>query len=338
MNSVVEPFACVPVLRPECAATVVIPAHDEAEHIEATLSALVEQRDLDGALFPPARFDVLVYANNCADATASIVRAFAANAPAHAIYVAEEWLAPHIAHIGTARRTAMHAAAGRYTCAGREGVLAGTDADTIPTPTWLAHTLRETAEADAVTGRILVDRSQWAALPEHTRRWMAADDTYLFAVARLESQLRPEIFGPWPRHWQRFGASFAVRVNAYLRAGGVPPVRVLEDVALYDALMRSGARIRQSLHVRVWTSARCVPRAPGGFGTRVATWNIRSADGSPLLVEHPETTLHRIVHGESRPCGDLVPIEEATAGLAQMIARGAIAERATRMSVASIAG
>jgi hypothetical protein len=50
-------------------------------------------------------------------------------------------------------------------------------------------------------------------------------------------------------------------------------VRALEDIALYDALERNGARIRHSLRVRVTTSARFGSRAPGGFGSRICEWS-----------------------------------------------------------------
>jgi hypothetical protein len=332
-----EPFADVPLDR-RCAVSVVIPAHDEAGHIARTLAALVGQRACDSSPLAPASYEVLVYANNCSDATADVVRAFAARHPGHAIHVAEAWLPANVAHIGTARHTAMRAAAARYRAAGRDGVLAATDADTIPAPGWLAWTLREMRTADVVLGRILVDRAEWAALPAHTRRMLRDEEMHLFVVAQLESLLDPERYGPWPRHWQRSGPSFAVSVAAHDRAGGVPLVRVLEDVAFYDALVRSGARIRHSLRVRVSTSARLDSRAPGGFGSRVAAWNQSGAGGALLLVEDPAVTLARLVQpGEPLAC-DRVPVAEAIATLRQLIAAGPVALRATRSNVASIAG
>jgi cellulose synthase/poly-beta-1,6-N-acetylglucosamine synthase-like glycosyltransferase len=335
-----DPFAGVP-LDASCALSVVIPAQNEADHVVATLAALVDQRDATGAPLAPASFDVLVFANNCSDATADVVRAFAAAHPAHAIHVAEASFPPTVAHIGTARRTAMSAAAARFERAGREGILAATDADTVVAPRWIDATLDEMRHADAVLGRILVDRGHEASLPEHTRRMLREENTYQFHVAHLESAIDPAFYGAWPRHWQRSGPSFAVRVSAYERAGGVPPVRVLEDIALYRALVRCGTRMRHSLRVRVTTSARVVPRADGGFGTRVAEWNATGASGAPLLVERPDLTLARVLRRDDRVATDprdLVPVAEATAALRQMIGSGAIAARATRKSVASMAG
>jgi cellulose synthase/poly-beta-1,6-N-acetylglucosamine synthase-like glycosyltransferase len=340
VSAPLDPFASLPPPDPACRATVVIPAHDEAERIARTLGALAAQTQVDGTPLERGLFDVLVYANNCSDGTAAVVRAFAAAHPSAPIHLAEGWLPPNVAHIGTARRLAMNAAARRLAGV-RDAVLAATDADTIPAPAWLAWTLREIAGVDAVTGRILVDPRELRALPERTQRMLYQENAYLFAVARLSTLLDPRPYDPWPRHWQRSGPSFAVRVEAYRSVGGVPAVRVFEDVALYDALEASGAAVRHSLRVRVSTSARTVSRAPGGFGTRVAEWDGSGDSAAGLLVEHPEVTARRLREGrsyESSPHEPCVPATEATAALRQLIARGGKADRATFSSVMSMAG
>jgi cellulose synthase/poly-beta-1,6-N-acetylglucosamine synthase-like glycosyltransferase len=339
MIAAVDPFAAIPPPRAACRATVVIPAHDEAGHIARTLKGLAGQRRRDGTPYPPEAFDVLVYANNCTDGTADIARAIATCFPQHAIHVAEEWLPPNVAHVGTARRTAMNFAATRFAEAGIvDGVLAATDADTIPTPAWLDWTMHEMQRADAVMGRILVDPREYAALPTSTRRRLEEENAYHFAVAQLTSLVAAPPHDPWPRHWQRSGPSFAVRADIYEAAGGVPPVRVLEDIALYDALVAIGARIRHSLHVRVHTSARVHSRAAGGFGTRIAEWSrLGDPAAAPLLVEHPLTTIARICGERADARLPLVPTAEATAVLRDYIACGSVA-RATRSSVASMAG
>jgi len=336
-----EPFAHIPPPHPACRITVVIPAHDEAGHIERTLTALAHQRRRDGSVFPPERFDVLVYANNCVDATAEIARETARRFPAYAIHVAEDWLPLNVAHVGTARRNAMNVAAERFARAGiGDAILAATDADTVASPTWLDWTLHEIRPVDAVMGRILIDPAEIDALPPGTRYRLEEENAYNYAVVQLRSLLAPRAYDPWPHHWQRSGPSFAVRANVYEAAGGVPPLRALEDIALYDALVAIGARIRHSLHVRVHTSARVRYRAAGGFGARIAEWN-RLGDpvAAPLLVEDPRLTIARL-HGDigtdERRLSP-VPAAEATAVLRDYIACGSVA-RATRKSVASMAG
>jgi len=341
MMPVADPFAAIPPPHPACRATVVIPAHDEAGQIARTLTALSHQRRRDGSPLPPETFDVLVYANNCVDATAEVARETAQRFPACAIHVAEDWLPLNIAHVGTARRNAMNFAAARLARAGiDDAILAATDADTAAAPAWLDWTLHEMQHVDAVMGRILVDPADLAALSLGTRYRLEVENAYHFARVQLRSLLEPRPYDPWPHHWQRSGPSFAVRANVYAAAGGVPPVRVLEDIALYDALVERGARIRHSLRVRVFTSARVRSRAAGGFGTRISEWN-RLGDpvAAPLLVEHPRLTIARlhgnISHAERRLAN--VPAVEATAVLRDYIACGSVA-RATRSNVASIAG
>lgn len=336
MISAFDPFGAVPAPRPTCRATVIIPARDEAALIGRALDALAGQRDVDGSLLDPGCFDVLVYANNCSDDTAAVVRAAALRQPACAIHLAEEHLPPNVAHIGTARRAAMNAASARFAAAGiTEALLAATDADSVPSPTWLAWTLLEMQNADVVTGRIVVDPKDWDGLPASTRDMLLEEDAYHFAIAQLKTQLDPKPHDPWPCHWQRSGPSLAVHLAAYDAVGGVPPVRSREDIALYDLLERSGARIRHSLRVRVTTSARLHSRAVGGFGARIKAWH------GPFLVEDPEITLARL-RGESvGPPNEqfaCVPAAEATATLRQLIARGVSDAAATRSNVASIAG
>jgi cellulose synthase/poly-beta-1,6-N-acetylglucosamine synthase-like glycosyltransferase len=342
LKSPLDPFVAIPAPHANCRLTVVIPARDEAAYVGRTIDALCNQRDLDGSLFAPERFDVLVYANNCVDDTVAIVRAVADAYPRHTVHVAEESLPPNVAHIGTARRAAMNAASARFAAAGiTDAVLVATDADSISSPVWLAWTLREMQHADVVTGRITVDRDEWRALSTPTRAMLRAEDTYQFAVARLGALLDPKPHDPWPRHWQRSGPSLAVRLAAYDAVGGVPPVRTLEDIALYDALERHGARIRHSLRVRVTTSARLQSRAPGGFGTRIRTWDETADEQRRLLVEDPDITIARLRGEDTGSPSErtaYVPAAEATAVLRQVIARGVSADRATRSKVESIAG
>jgi hypothetical protein len=337
-----DPFADLPAPHANCRATVVIPARDEATLIGRALDALGAQRDANGSLLAADSFDVLVYANNCTDDTAAAVRAAARRYPGHAIYVAEESLPPNVAHIGTARRAAMNAASARFAAAGIcDAVLAATDADSVPSPTWLAWTLREMEQAEVVTGRIVVDPNEWRQLPASTREMLSEEDAYHFAIARLKTQFDPKPHDPWPHHWQRSGPSLAIHLSAYDAVGGVPPVRSLEDIALYDALERGGARIRHSLRVRVRTSARLHSRAAGGFGTRIKAWQQPGDIRRPLLVEDPEITLARLRGEDVGPPSEhaaCVTAAEAIAALRQVIARGVIDERATRSNVASIAG
>ncbi|MBD5607194.1 MAG: hypothetical protein IAI48_19235, partial [Candidatus Eremiobacteraeota bacterium] len=66
---------------------------------------------------------------------------------------------------------------------------------------------------------------------------------------------------------------------------------MLEDFALYDALMRAGVRFRHSLRVRVITSGRRTGRVQGGFASHLQAIDEHVAGRATHLVEHPNITL-----------------------------------------------
>jgi hypothetical protein len=275
---------------------VIVPARDEAGQLASAIAALARQRDVNRRPLDPARYEVLVLANNCRDDTAAIARMAGRSYPWLRLVVAECNLPDGLAHVGTARRVLMDAAAERLTRAGaRPGVIASTDADTIVAPTWLAATLREIAAgADAVGGRIVVEPEALAARDPGARVCHLRDVGYRWLASELRARLDPDPADPWPRHFQHFGPSLAVTVAAYRRAGGLPVQPALEDVALYRALRRIDARIRHSLSVRVTTSARQLGRTVFGFAVQLERWSALHAAGQPLLVESPQALEARI--------------------------------------------
>ncbi|MGI9174390.1 MAG: glycosyltransferase, partial [Rhodothermales bacterium] len=194
------------------------------------------------------------------------------------LHVAEVHLPPEHAHVGTARRLAMDAAYQRISALGRpHGIIASTDADSQVAPDWIASLLKAFREGtDAVGGRVLTDPMQRAALPPDVRRLYLLDVAYRLLCAECEAYLDPCPHDPWPRHHQFQGASMAVTAAAYKRAGRLPVLPVEEDVALEQALAWTGARIRHSPDVRVFTSARCQGRALGGMATQLETWSLAS--------------------------------------------------------------
>lgn len=265
-------------------ASVIIPAKDEAEALPAALAALAAQVDTQGHALPSGSYEVLVLANNCQDATAEVVRAFAAAHPEVVVHVVEISLPPAEAHVGRARRLLMDAACQRLELVGRPGAfIASTDADTQVAPTWLASTAAELAAgADAVGGRILMADAD-PTCP--VRRCQLRDATYHLLRARLEDHLDPVDHDPWPRHHQHFGASFALTATAYRQVGGLPVVPHLEDEALYQLLLRHDLRVRHSPAVRVFTSGRQQGRVAVGLSWQLREW--AGLDRQEPVVAHP---------------------------------------------------
>ena len=223
---------------------VVIPAHDEAERIGATLEAV-----LRAAVHPALhgeQVDVVVVLDSCSDATSTVV--------------AQHGVAQRVLE---ARNVGMARALGAQMCieAGARW-LAFTDADTIVSPDWLVKQLAE--EADVVCGVVSVN--DWSAHGLRGHRLRAH-----FARHYVDAD----------GHRHVHGANLGVATEAYLRAGGFQPLACSEDVALVASLEAAGARIAWSAAPRVVTSARTHARARGGFGDTLLAMAASLAAPSP---------------------------------------------------------
>lgn len=214
---------------------IIVPAHNEEALIGACVASLAVAARCPRLLGEPVF--IVVVLDCCMDQTGAIARAAGANT-----------VALEARNVGQARargaRLAVDAGA-RW--------LAFTDADTVVAPDWLSTQLHQ--RSDAVCGTIEV--RDWDVYGGAVRRWH--DATYVDANG----------------HRHVHGANLGVAAAAYQRAGGFAPLRRCEDVALVDALRRTGASIAWSAAPRVITSARRAFRAPGGFGQTLARTHAR---------------------------------------------------------------
>lgn len=268
---------------------IAIPARDEAQRIEHCLHSLADQRTRPGDHLPGPSFSVLVVANNCRDDTVARVRRMAATVPyrllchdAAAVY----------SHAGAARRGAMDLAANFIEeLGGHDGVIMTTDADSRAQPTWIHENLQALADgADAVAGSIDFDPREAASFPVFLgNRELEAH--YARLCDEIVARLDPRPHDPWPNHRWGWGASLAVRLSAYRRAGGMPAVPLAEDRAFLAALEACDARVRHSLVARVWTSSRTSGRAPGGL-----------ADLLRSFAEQPDTLCDALLEPVTLTC------------------------------------
>jgi hypothetical protein len=266
---------------------VVVPVRNEQVDLPATLLALWSQQGFDGMPIDRNRYEVLLLANNCDDDSVLIAKSFALSHPEMALHVAEINLPAELAHIGHVRKLLMDEACARLgRVASIDGVVASTDGDTIVDRHWLAAI--EAAfkrDIDAVGGRIVLDAR--SPIDAKTLRRQRCDAAHRLAKSQLEHALDPDMADPWPRHHQHFGASLAVKRSAYLRVGGLPNVRYLEDEALVAALRRADLKVRHCPAVRVTTSARHDGRVEVGLSWQLRQWNDHSKHGQTMLVEDP---------------------------------------------------
>jgi len=272
--------------------TVTIPARNEAQLLGKALEALAAQQPLAPDAPVRGTYDAIVFVNNSRDATAEVARAFAAAHPELPLTVACADLPGAVAHVGTARKTVMDAAAARFAAAGRPGgLVATTDADTLVAADWIAQTYRAAAGVDAVATRVVLSDDETATLLAPARLLYSRERSYRRAVAEIEDLIDPQPHDRAPRHASFVGAGFAVTAAAYVAAGGVPALPALEDLAFSQALLRIDARIRHSTLVRATTSARRIARAKGGFGSFLADLDARGGAGETFFVDHPRKTL-----------------------------------------------
>lgn len=285
-NREFQPLVVTPP-SPQCQVCVIVPVKDEAENIQHTLLALSDQTDLNGYLLDPARYEIILLANNCSDNSAAIARSFARQHSQLALHIVERTIPPAEACIGRVRQMLMDEACHRLMALGHpRGVIASTDGDTQVASDWIAATRAEIAGgADAVGGRIITQRNERAKLPPYARACYLREVGYRFGLAQLETYLDPDWSDPWPRHYQYYGASMAITPQIYLKIGGLPERRTSEDVALYHALKRNDARICHSPRVRVTTSARQVGRTEGGLANQLTCWKTMGQEQQPFLVE-----------------------------------------------------
>lgn len=264
--------------KPGLRCVVVLPVRNEAERLARCLAALASQQPLpsQNRLAGPD-FEVLLLANNCEDDSVKIAQRHAERERRFRLHIVDVVLPSGSAHIGFVRRELMNEAWRRLAIATHaHPVIVSTDADTRVGPHWLATNLAEIdAGADVVGGRILIeDETPPSADALRCRR---LDAVHSLLRCKISDLLDPDEANPWPNHHQHFGASLAVRAEAYARVGGVPPVRYLEDDALVQALQKADFRVRRSPRVRVITSGRLDGRADVGLSWQLRQWTVDEA-------------------------------------------------------------
>jgi hypothetical protein len=238
-----------------------VPARNEAEHIGSLIEALARQT--------VQTFAVAICINNSCDATyARIIDATVHSIAPFDLQIIQREFEPALAHAGSARRAAMDLGADRV---GSGGLLISTDADCRPPADWVEANLTHSAPDRIIGGRIELDGLEAAEAPAIfalRRRF----DAYWQAVRAIEDAIDPVLWDRPPRHGDHTGASLALSVDLYRRAGGVPLLPTGEDRALVEAAIGAGGKL---LHPNaVWTraSSRTAGRADGGMAADMRRW------------------------------------------------------------------
>lgn len=283
-------------IEPECFLTIVVPVRNEAQYLAETLNSLTNQVDSNNRPVDLKDFEVIFLVNNTNDDSAQIIKDWRRKFPLPVIHFNEINLPPELSNIGYVRRWLMNEAYLRLR--GNKfnrGIIATTDGDTVVAPNWIAATVSEIRKgADAVGGRICINPAELRFMNDRARIFHLRDTGYRLMAAEIEALIDHMTFDGVPRHHQHFNGSFAVTTEAFEKAGGVPEVRFLEDVAFYKSLLRNDLRFRHSPAVRVQTSARLDGRTELGLSTQINEWTVMGQNGDSYFVESTAAILRRI--------------------------------------------
>ena len=242
-------------------AVVAIPVKNEEARIVQCLAAFAEQVGVD-----ISQLVVVALLNNCDDGTLARIREIGPQLPFH-LQTHSVRLPKGFATAGWARKLGMDAAA---RLAHPDGVILTTDADTLVDEDWVEQNLKEIESGlDAVAGYVMADPMELMELPAAILDRGRLEWEYQQLAAELQARADPEAHDPWPKHNQNCGASAAIRASVYERIGGLPPLTVGEDRALFEEVRLIDGKIRHSLDVHVVTSARTDGRALGGLSDQI---------------------------------------------------------------------
>jgi glycosyltransferase involved in cell wall biosynthesis len=268
---------------------VVVPARDEEALVSRCIDALAGQREV-----ARGEFEILLVLDACCDDTGGRARAAAARHPGTVLHL----LDGGGRGAGAARRAGMETACRRFEALGRpDGLIASTDADSVPDPDWIARQLDALAAgAAAVGGLIVLDGD--GGLPAEARAARERRGARRSALLRRDdADAAHGFFG---------GASLALTAEAYRLAGGLEDRAALEDQALEAALTRRGVAIARPAAVRVRTSARTTGRAARGLAAdlRIDAWRARRR------YRAADFTLERLLRAKRETVSVVLPARE----------------------------
>ncbi|MER6630369.1 glycosyltransferase family A protein [Streptomyces sp. NPDC000987] len=234
---------------------VVVPAHQEATRIGATLHALAAQHDRD--------FTLVVVDNASSDGTAAVVHDFArwAPFPVHVLSEPEKGT-------GCAVDTGF-----RYAIGNGATMLARTDADCLPRPGWTAAARRALGRgAGLVCGRIDARRDEHGPLGRAAFRTLVRIAAF-FGRIRPAHRRRHGYLTPYRMH---AGNNMAVTAGLYEAVGGMPRRPSPTDRLFLNRVRRHTTAVVHARDMVVENSTRRL-RAYGLLGT--ARWYLDRGPG-----------------------------------------------------------
>lgn len=240
---------------------VVMPAHNEDQHIGKALVALKASADALHHERQDIQARIVVVLDHCTDRSAEIAAAHTSGDNRFSV------VNVNLRSTGASRGFGFRAALEGLPADATERIwLATTDSDSAVPRHWLTRQVElANAGADAILGSVEPDPEGMD--PAIHRRWM-------------------ELHPFREDHQHIYGANLGIRASAYISAGGFPGLRSHEDRVLVERLRHRGFAVTATDTIRVVTSGRTHSRAPEGFAAY-----LRSLAAELPAVQHPAVQL-----------------------------------------------
>jgi hypothetical protein len=134
-----------------------------------------------------------------------------------------------------------------------------------------------------VGGRIELDEEEAKSAPA-IFSLRGRFEAYWAAVRAIEDAIDPIDWDRPPRHGDHTGASLALSLDLYRRAGGVPRVATGEDRALVEAAIGVGGKLVHPNAVWTRASSRIAGRAEAGMAADMKRWMDCANSGTVPVV------------------------------------------------------
>jgi Glycosyl transferase family 2 len=272
---------------PSAPIAVCVPVRNEVDALPALLAALARQ-DIPEY----QRCIICFYFDCCSDGSESLVGQ-ARSAFPHEIYIASGTMSSP-SGVGRARRLAvelaLHVLGDRL-----DSIIVSTDADTVPSGSWLSANVAGLAYADIVAGRIEQSADRRSA--SHVRIAAFFDDLH-----RLSRVIDPVAWEASATHHYSGGASLCFTAQTYSALGGFGDLERGEDAAFVAAAGWMGYRVRRDANVVVETSARRSGRVANGFAGHLQALDDAGGADAFEVVDPREALLHFRRQAHARRC------------------------------------
>lgn len=230
---------------------VAIPAHNEQQLLGRALRAVLRSA-AELRRHRPVRVAIGVAAHRCSDDTFALAADILTDAENIEAVVVRDRTS---GSVGEVRRRLISQLAGWHLLPTETWILS-TDADSVVPRDWMTSMMAIAERESAVAVAGMTELVDWSA----SRQARAAYQAIIAAGLSADGG-----------HGHVYAANLAVRLDAYLAAGGFPDAESAEEHALVHAIRAGGGLVATPRAPKVRTSGRIPGRAAHGLANLLAT-------------------------------------------------------------------